>query len=83
MATGLIFGASGLMFLTYNVQAFEPPEGVNAPMGAARGIAPGRVVWVHNADATSFDGPDSDTNATPCWWSSDATDQDDVEYNFL
>jgi hypothetical protein len=28
----------------------------NAPIGVARGIFPGRVVWVHDASATSWDG---------------------------
>ena len=37
--------------------AFEsvltPPEGVNAPMGVAKGIFPGRVAWLQNFNATS------------------------------
>jgi len=30
---------------------------VNEPMGTAKGINPGRVVWVHDPDATDWDGP--------------------------
>ena len=32
---------------------FEDPLGPNQPIGEAKGILPGRVVWVHNADATN------------------------------
>ena len=33
------------------------PQPANQPMGAAKGINPGRVVWVHDPDATDWDGP--------------------------
>jgi len=33
------------------------PQTPNAPMGTAKGINPGRVVWVHDPDATDWDGP--------------------------
>ncbi len=32
---------------------FEDPLGPNQPIGEAKGILPGRVVWVHNPDATN------------------------------
>ncbi len=32
---------------------YEDPLGPNAPIGEAKGILPGRVVWVHNPDATN------------------------------
>ena len=34
---------------------FEDPLGPNNPIGEAKGILPGRVVWVHNPDATDED----------------------------
>jgi hypothetical protein len=34
-----------------NYQAFSQPA--NAPMGTAKGIFPGRVVWIYNPDATN------------------------------
>jgi len=34
-------------------QLFEDPLGPNQPIGEAKGIFPGRVVWVHNPDATN------------------------------
>jgi hypothetical protein len=35
------------------VTRFEDPLGPNKPIGEAKGILPGRVVWVHNPDATN------------------------------
>ncbi|MGB2808228.1 MAG: DUF362 domain-containing protein [Sedimentisphaerales bacterium] len=42
----------------------------NAPVGTAKGIYPGRVVWVHNPDATDWDGPGDGH-----WWESSHTNQ--------
>jgi hypothetical protein len=33
------------------------PQPANEPIGVARGIHPGRVVWVHDPDATDWKGP--------------------------
>jgi hypothetical protein len=38
------------------------------PIGKARGVKPGRVVWTHNADATRWDGE------VGYWWASENTD---------
>jgi uncharacterized protein (DUF362 family) len=35
----------------------------SGPIGQAKGIFPGRVVWVHDADAIDWQGPDDG-----CWW---------------
>jgi uncharacterized protein (DUF362 family) len=45
------------------------PEVANHPMGAGLGIHPGRVVWVRDPNATSWDG------ATGHWWDDANTDQ--------
>jgi len=37
------------------VGEFEDPLGPNDPIGEAKGILPGRVVWMHNPDATNED----------------------------
>jgi len=50
------------------VFADEPTS--NAPVGSAKGIHPGRVVWVHDPDATDWAGPGDGH-----WWQSDHTDQ--------
>ncbi len=42
----------------------------NSPIGTARGIHPGRVVWVHDPDATDWQGPGNGH-----WWESSHTDQ--------
>ncbi len=52
---------------------FTPSESANSPMGVAKGIHPGRVVWIRDADATSWDG------STGNWWDDKSTDQDAVD----
>lgn len=42
----------------------------NAPMGVAKGIHPGRVVWVHDPDATDWAGP-----GYGHWWENTHTNQ--------
>lgn len=53
--------------------AFVPSEPANSPMGVAKGIHPGRVVWVRDPDATGWDG------STGSWWDDDNTDQEAVD----
>ncbi|NIM11415.1 MAG: DUF362 domain-containing protein [Candidatus Aminicenantes bacterium] len=48
---------------------------VNAPIGTARGIHPGRVVWAYDPDATDWEG----FNSSDHWWESDHTDLAVVE----
>ena len=48
---------------------FKPSEGVNHPIGAGKGIYPGRVAWVRDAKATSWDG------VTGHWWDDAYTNQ--------
>jgi parallel beta-helix repeat protein len=54
--------------------AFTPSDPPNSPIGAAKGINPGRVVWVHEPGATSWDG------STGRWWDDDSTDQEAVDF---
>jgi hypothetical protein len=42
----------------------------NAPIGTAKGVYPGRVVWVHDPDATDWDGP-----GNGYWWENNHTNQ--------
>lgn len=44
-------------------EVFIPVDLPNSPIGEAKGVFPGRVVWAHNPDATSWDGK------TGYWWS--------------
>lgn len=52
------------------------PEQRNTPLGAARGINLGRVVWAHDPSATRWAGTWK-TNSDP-WWSDANTDQEKV-----
>lgn len=65
----LLFGALGLTFFanpsTRVIAAddpFEPTDPPNSPMGEAKGIFPGRVVWAYNTEATSWNGSGSYTD---------------------
>jgi hypothetical protein len=42
----------------------------NAPVGVAKGACPGRVVWVHDPEATDWDGPENGY-----WWEPTHTNQ--------
>ena len=52
---------------------FTPTESANNPMGTAKGIHPGRVVWIRDPDATSWEG------SKGSWWDDDHTDQKIVD----
>jgi len=40
-----------------NKRAIAEPHAANVPMGVGLGIYPGRVVWVHDPEATDWEGP--------------------------
>jgi len=50
-------------------EVFEPTDSANSPMGVARGIFPGRVVWVHDTTAAKWNG------SSGYWWNDQFTDQ--------
>jgi len=50
-----------------------PPEGVNNPMGEAKGIFPGRVVWTQDFKATNWDGK------TGMWWDDNNINQAETD----
>jgi len=52
------------------------PHPVNQPIGVARGIHPGRVVWVHDPNATDWAGP---RMGDGYWWQDEHTDQNVVD----
>ncbi len=53
--------------------AFVPSEPANSPMGVGKGLHPGRVVWVHDPNATKWDG------RTGHWWDEQNLDQQAVD----
>jgi hypothetical protein len=51
-------------------------EGANQPIGTGKGISPGRVIWIHNANAVD----QSCTNSSgDYWWQDDNTRQSAVD----
>jgi hypothetical protein len=72
---GLIFGISTYLQTDKKVYAGSQKstiEGPNQPMGNGVGIHPGRVVWIHNPDATDENCTNSDGDY---WWQDDNTNQ--------
>jgi gluconolactonase len=61
------------MTVTAEKPVLAEPQPVNEPMGIAKGVNPGRVVWVHDPDATDWDGPG---NGHP--WQTEHTDPERV-----
>ena len=53
------------------------PKQRNAPVGVARGIHPGRVVWAHDPKAAHWDGQIASTASQ--WWMDSCTDQTRVD----
>jgi hypothetical protein len=52
---------------------FVPIDVPNTPIGVGKGIYPGRVVWVHDPNATKWDG------VTGRWWEDRNLDQEAVD----
>ena len=58
LCAGLSVGALWVTISATNEEsALAQPQTANAPMGTPQGINPGRVVWVHDPEATDWDGP--------------------------
>lgn len=76
-AAGLIIalalGAASLVMLPERF-ARADHEAPNTPIGVAKGINPGRVVWVHEPAATDWAGPGQGH-----WWESNHTSQEAVD----
>ena len=53
--------------------AFVPTDPPNSPIGVAKGIYPGRVVWVYDPNATNWDGTAGN------WWDDANTSQSVVD----
>ncbi len=50
----------------------EDPRPANVPIGVAKGIHPGRVTWIHDANAANWTGSD-DVTTPPYWYSNEST----------
>ena len=71
-----VFGLSALGLAPALTQLSEAPprwvpaEGPNKPTGEAKGIFPGRVVWMHDRNVAKWDG-DAESGG---WWEDKCTD---------
>ena len=90
--TAMIFLAAGIAAAVVTVNhIYQEPvvagESVpNEPIGQGKGINPGRVVWVHDTNATdwAYEGVSEtwngmDTTAVGYWWEPNHTDQNAVD----
>jgi hypothetical protein len=59
---------------------FTDPLGPNAPIGEAKGVIPGRVVWVYNPNATNENC--TNLSLTDVYWLAENTDQNIVDQMF-
>jgi hypothetical protein len=62
LAVAVIWWAINTTGATDARAAFVPIDPPNSPIGVGKGIHPGRVVWVHDPSATTWDG------VTGFWW---------------
>ncbi len=69
----IIWGTLGITGSNPAEASFEPSEPVNSPIGTARGIHPGRVVWIRDPDATGWDQQNGN------WWDDSNTNQSRVD----
>ena len=69
LAVGAIYWPMSIYSRQAEAGVWIPSDPVNTPVGEAKGIFPGRVVWAHDPDATSWNG------TTGSWWNSSNTNQ--------
>ncbi len=76
MLLAIILGASSYLQKNKKVYANYQStlEGPNQPMGEGKGLYPGRVVWIHDPDATNENCPNTRTN----YWSMDTNTNQSV-----
>ena len=73
---GAVVATISIVNLPAQPAAADPVRG-NEPIGEARGIHPGRVVWVHDPRATNWEGTnwEGEDIGDGYWWESEHTDQ--------
>jgi len=64
-----VLGVSALQTVSDRPAMAKAPE-ANQPIGQAKGVNPGRVVWAHDGRATNWDGPGDGH-----WWEKGHTNQ--------
>jgi hypothetical protein len=76
-----VCAAAGFVILFFTISKnpddvlakFVPADLPNSPIGSAKGIFPGRVVWVHDPNVTSWDGQSN------YWWDDNHTNPAVIE----
>jgi hypothetical protein len=73
------FSQSGITSFAIDTEGFDETVAPNYPIGEAKGINPGRVVWVWNPDATNENCSNSYTGEESTWDNGgiEADDEDD------
>jgi hypothetical protein len=74
-AAGGLLVSEGVGSRSAPAAAFVPVDGPNNPMGIGKGIYPGRVVWAHEPDATTW-SPAWNTRSDIHYWDDEHTDQE-------
>ena len=78
LCAGLVAVSIGAVWFAQSMTAEEvlyaDEPTANAPVGIGKGVYPGRVVWVHDPEATDWDGPGDGH-----WWQSEHTNQEAVD----
>ncbi len=76
----LIIGLAGSLFIASRHDGISSPKSTaewiitpNQPVGIARGINPGRVVWIHDPAVARWDG------ATGNWWDENVVSQQETD----
>jgi len=75
VSVGIIWLAASAAWQDNAKAAWRTPQPANEPIGVARGIHPGRVAWIHDANSTDWAGPMSGQR----WYSNQCTDQARVD----
>lgn len=75
LVTVAVMGIASLADLPGRLTLTGEPGEPHGPIGEAKGIYPGRVVWVHDPNATDWDGYSSSEH----WWQDGHTDPAVVE----
>ncbi len=75
LAIAAVMALVSLAHLPERLAQAGQPWGPHEPIGQAKGIHPGRVVWVHDPEATDWAG----YNSPEHWWQDDCTDLAVVE----
>lgn len=79
--SALVHSRSESLAVSGPTDKFSDPLGPNVPIGEAKGIVPGRVVWVRDPNATNENCTNS--SHSDAYWLDSNCDQDEVDTMFI